>query len=188
MKHAPLLASLLLAGAAWAQPAARGAAPLETRPIPLETPPGFNVHLVFDHKDKGLFWRGGGPRPDTMQFLAEEARRRHRPLTLIDLRHPANRDDVSGKGGRLSPAGEEKMASSLGLRYHSISALDEGAVAYIAGALKEGDVYVHCMYGVNRTGFMVGRYATSKRLEVDRTGMGTRDYRDGVKFQERVQH
>ena len=153
----------------------------------LATPPGFNVHQVFDHQDKETFWRGGGPRQDTLQFLASEARRKHRPLTLIDLRHPANQDDVSGKQGRLSPAAEAKMASALGLRYHSISALDTGAIALIAEALRQGDVYVHCMYGVNRTGFAVGRYATAKHIEVERAGMGTRDYRDGVKFQERVQ-
>jgi hypothetical protein len=41
------------------------------------------------------------------------------------------------------------------------------------------------MYGVNRTGFAVARYATAKGLDVGREGLGVRDWRDGAAFEAR---
>ena len=64
----------------------------------------------------------------------------------------------------------------------------EGKILLLQGneALAEGDVYIHCHYGVNRTGFAVGRYATARDLEVDRAKMGERDWNQGVAFQKRL--
>jgi hypothetical protein len=118
-----------------------------------------------------------------MLALQAQAQQQGRPLTLIDLRHPPFDDDLRGGGGRLTPAGEEKLAAQLGLRYRSVSALDKGLIELIDQALAEGDVYLHCQYGVNRTGFAVGRYATARQLKVDRTKMGERDWNQGVNFQ-----
>jgi hypothetical protein len=119
--------------------------------------------------------------------LLESAQTRKVKLLLLDLRHPAWRDDLSGKGGRLSPEGEKQMASELGLRYQSMSAMDPALPAFMAEALRHGDVYIHCMYGVNRTGFAVGRFATADRFQPDRDGLGERDWTQGVHFQERLE-
>jgi hypothetical protein len=151
----------------------------------LADPPGHNVHLVFK-KEQNTLWRGGGPTRETLLSLRDTAKELGHPVTLIDLRHPAFDDDWIPHAGRLTPAGEEKLAKELGLRYHSISALDKGLVHLIDEALVEGDVYIHCHYGVNRTGFAVGRYATARELEVDRSKMGERDWNQGVAFQKRL--
>lgn len=151
----------------------------------LADPPGHNIHLVMK-KDQNSFWRGGGPTRETMLALQASAKGFGHPVTVIDLRHPAFDDDCIPHAGRLTPNGEEKMASELGLRYHSISALDKGLVPLIDKALAEGDVYLHCQYGVNRTGFAVGRYATARNLKVDRAKMGERDWNQGVAFQKRL--
>ncbi|NDD27385.1 MAG: hypothetical protein EB084_03865 [Proteobacteria bacterium] len=145
-------------------------------------PPGFNVHLVTLANGHRL-WRGGAPRPDTLAALLASARARGVRVTLLDLRHPPFEDDLSGKGGRLSPDAEKKAASTASSRYLSMSALDPSLLKQIEEALSEGDVYVHCMYGVNRTGFAVGRYATARGASVDRTGLGERDFNQGEAFQ-----
>ena len=145
-------------------------------------PPGHNVHRVVE-QDEHLFWRGGGPTRETMLALQATARQQQRPLTLIDLRHPPFDDDRRGGGGRLSPAGEKRLANQLGLRYRAVSALDKDLIAIIDEALQAGDVYLHCQYGVNRTGFAVARYATARGLKVDRRKLGERDWNQGVRFQ-----
>ncbi|MBT9584215.1 hypothetical protein IV102_12810 [bacterium] len=151
--------------------------------LAIADPPGHNVHLVFKGEQGTTMWRGGGPRRDTLQALQAAAQQSGRPITLIDLRHPPFADDLRGGGGRLSPTGEEKAARELGLRYRSISALDKNLINVLDDALQQGDVYLHCMYGVNRTGFAVGRYATARDLQVDRKKMGERDWNQGVNFQ-----
>jgi len=140
------------------------------------------VHVVI-RREQNTLWRGGGPTRETMLALQSSAQQNGRPITLIDLRHPPFADDLRGGGGRLSPAGEEKMARELGLRYLSVSALDKDLVQLMDRALLEGDVYIHCMYGVNRTGFAVGRYATACELKVDRSKLGVRDWNQGVNFE-----
>ncbi|MHB2016529.1 MAG: protein-tyrosine phosphatase family protein [Candidatus Xenobia bacterium] len=145
-------------------------------------PPGFNVHEVA-HTLHGTFWRGGAPRRDTVQALQKAAAAQHRTVTFIDLRHPANGDDTSGKQGRLSPADEQKLAASLGLHYLSISALDPDLIQRIDRALHQGDVYIHCMYGVNRTGFAVARWSLADHVATSRNGLGVRDWADGAAFQ-----
>src|SRR5687767_8013382 len=87
-------------------------------------PPGFNVHLVQD-AGTGRFWRGGAPRQDTLQALGASARKRGVTVTLIDLRAPSNRDDRSGKAGRLSPADEAAAGLKLGMQYLAVNALDK---------------------------------------------------------------
>src|SRR3569833_3555265 len=77
-----------------------------------KAPPGFNVHLV-EQKGGNRFWRGGAPRQDTVEALASSARERHVTVTFVDLRTPPNRDDRSGKQGRVSPAEESAAASKL---------------------------------------------------------------------------
>jgi hypothetical protein len=151
--------------------------------VAAEAPPGHNIHVVTESKSGSTFWRGGGPRADTLKALQARAKETGRPVTLIDLRHPPFDDDLKGGGGRLTPVAEEKSAKELGLRYRSISALDKSLVPTIDEALKQGDVYIHCMYGVNRTGFAVGRYATARNLKVDREKLGERDWNQGVNFQ-----
>jgi len=146
-------------------------------------PPGHNVHFVAEDKGGSLFWRGGSPRSDTLQALQKRAQERQRPITLIDLRRPPTRDDLLGHAGRLTPTGEAQLARGLGLRYRSISALDSDLIQVLDQALKAGDVYIHCMYGVNRTGFAVARYATAHGLKLDRKALGKRDWQEGVRFQ-----
>lgn len=146
------------------------------------TPPGHNVHPVVEH-EQHLFWRGGGPTRETMLALQASARQHQRPVTLIDLRHPPFDDDRRGGGGRLTPAGEKRLAAQLGLRYRAVSALDKDLIAIIDKALQAGDVYLHCQYGVNRTGFAVARYATAHGLTIDRRKLGERDWNQGVRFQ-----
>ena len=149
-------------------------------------PPGYNVHSVREAAGR-RFWRGAAPRLETLQFLAADARSRGLAATLIDLRQPASRDDRSGKEGRLSPGDEAALAHTLGLRYASISAMDRSLIGVLRQALRRGDVYLHCMYGVNRTGFATARYARAENLGVDRQGLGERDWRDGDAFQRRLE-
>jgi hypothetical protein len=128
-------------------------------------------------------WRGGGPTAKTLEWLGRHAHQHDQVLTLIDLRHPASSDDLSGKGGRLSPAAEKAWAVREHHRYHCLSALDPQLVPTIEQALRQGDVYIHCMYGVNRTGFAMGRYAVATSATLDRSGMGTRDVKQGEDFE-----
>lgn len=157
--------------------------PLAAAPAP---PPGFNVHLVQETAT-GRIWRGGAPRKDTAAALAESARRRGVGLTFVDLRTPPNRDDRTAKRGRLTPAAEKATAAALGARYLAVSALDPQFPARLREAARRGDVYIHCMYGVNRTGFAVARYATAERLAPPREGLGRRDWAQGTSFQARLQ-
>jgi hypothetical protein len=159
--------SLLLAAATWA------------------APPGFNIHLVAE-RPEGRFWRGGAPRRDTVEALARSARARGVDLTLVDLRHPMTADDRRESQGRLSPDSEQAMARQLGVRYLSISALDHCLCDQLREAAERGDVYMHCMYGVNRTGFALARFARASRLAVSRAGLGTRDWAQGESFQARL--
>lgn len=149
-------------------------------------PPGHNIHLVQETAGS-RFWRGGALRRDTLTALAESARARGKKLTLVDLRSPANRDDRSGNGGRLSPAAEESAAARLGAEYVPISALAPDLPDRLSRALAHGDVYMHCMYGVNRTGFAVARYARFTGMHVSRVGLGERDWNQGAAFEERLQ-
>ncbi|HEU4753600.1 MAG TPA: hypothetical protein VFU47_10875, partial [Armatimonadota bacterium] len=141
-------------------------------------PPGFNVHLVQE-SGKSRFWRGGAPKRDTLAALAASARQRGVTVTMVDLRKPPYQDDLSGKGGRLSPKAEEAAAKQLGIRYLLISALDRQLPARLQAALKSGDIYMHCMYGVNRTGFATARYARACGVETGRQGLGKRDWQQG---------
>lgn len=185
--RALLLAALLWTlphpAAAHAAPAGAPAALPSVAPTDRQAAPaGFNVHLVRT-RDGHRLWRGGAPRSDTFKALLAAARSRKVGVTFIDLRHPPSTDDLSGKGGRLTPSAEEKTASAEGFRYLSISALDKTLNLRIDEALAQGDVYLHCMYGVNRTGFAIGRYATARGLTVDREGLGERDYSQGEQFE-----
>jgi hypothetical protein len=145
-------------------------------------PPGHNVHLVQE-ASTGTFWRGGAPKRETIQALADAARSRGRAVTLVDLRKPATRDDLSGKGGRLSPAGEAAAARALGLRYLAVSALDRRLPERLQQALKAGDVYMHCMYGVNRTGYATARYSHATGAKVNTEKLGKRDWSQGIQYQ-----
>ncbi len=168
-----VLACFLALPTCWAAPG---------RSVP-EPPSGFNVHLV-EIVNGHRFWRGGAPTEKTMSALVAASRARGVMLTLIDLRKPANKDDRSGKGGRMSPAAEQRAVAAAGesVRYQALSALAKDLTSRIAAALRTGDVYVHCMYGVNRTGFAIGRHAASTGRAPNRKGLGERDYRQGVAY------
>ena len=157
------------------------AAPAFPAPAP---PPGHNVHLVTE-AGNSRFWRGGAPRKATLESLAAAARSRGVEVTLVDLRKPATADDRSGGGGRLSPQQEATEARRLGVRYLAISALDRSLTARLQDALRRGDVYMHCMYGVNRTGFATARYARSAGISVSREALGKRDWKQGEAFEAR---
>ena len=148
-------------------------------------PPGFNVHLAQE-TTTGRFWRGGAPKPETIQALAKDAKARGVTVTFIDLRAPANKDDRSGKGGRLTPDSEKALATKLGLRYEAINALDKKLPARLTAALKQGDIYMHCMYGVNRTGFATARYAVATGTKTSTDKLGKRDWKQGEAFQKRL--
>lgn len=137
-------------------------------------------------KDKAAMWRGGAPKKETVDAMLKSAQERGVKLTFIDLRHPPFEDDTSGKGGRLSPKQEEKIAKERGFGYVGINALDKELPAVIEEALQKGDVYIHCMYGVNRTGFASARYAVAKGLKLDREGLGKKDWNDGARFQQNL--
>jgi len=149
-------------------------------------PPGPNVHLVRESGGRS-FWRGGAPREETLRALAASAQERNVPVTLFDLRHPANQDDRSGKDRRLSPEREAALARKLGLRYLSISALDRSLPQKLRASLAEGDVYMHCMYGVNRTGFAAARYGRAAGQKLDRKGLGPHDWEQGDRYQARLE-
>lgn len=147
-----------------------------------EAPPGHNVHLVREVKGS-RFWRGGAPTKDTVKDLVDSAKARSVQLTFVDLRAPDNADDRSGKGGRLTPTQEKALAERYGARYVQISALKKPLVDTLKDALKRGDVYMHCMYGVNRTGFACARYATALKIDIPRDKLGKRDWDQGERFQ-----
>lgn len=159
--------------------------PTAAAAAPAQAPPGFNVHLVVQREGR-CFWRGGAPRQDTLALLAASARQRGVAVTLIDLRVPPTADDQSGKQGRLSPAAEGALARQLGIQYLPVSALDRQLDDRLAEALAQGDVYMHCMYGVNRTGFATARFASATGSNVDRAGLGPRDWSQGAAFAARL--
>lgn len=160
---------------------------LQAEDAPLPAPPGFNVRRVLRTPAGHVFWRGGAPRNDTLDALAANAAARGITVTLIDLRHPPSTDDLSGKGGRLSPDGEAARGAQKGFRYLSISALDKDFNARVDEALARGDVYLHCMYGVNRTGFAAARYARKHRVKISREGLGKNDWTQGDAFEARLE-
>jgi hypothetical protein len=149
-------------------------------------PPGFNVYLVQE-KENSRFWRGGAPKRETVETLAKSAKARGVTVTFVDLRKPSNTDDRSGKGGRLSPTEEEELAHKLGLQYLAINALDRDLPARLQAAQKRGDIYMHCMYGVNRTGFATARFARATGASVPDTRLGKRDWKQGDAFQKRLE-
>jgi hypothetical protein len=153
-------------------------------PGPPPPPPARNVHLVLQ-AGPHCCWRGAAPRRETLVALAASARRRNVRVTLIDLRRPATADDRSGKDRRLSPAQEAALARRLGLEYRSLSALDGALIPELQAALARGDVYLHCMYGVNRTGFATARFAVAMGLAPTREGLGPRDWRQGEAHERR---
>ncbi len=149
-------------------------------------PPGYNVQLVAEG-EASRFWRGGAPREPTVKALARAAAERGVSLTLVDHRRPPTLDDRSGRGARLYPQAEAALAEQLGARYLSLSALDRQFIPKLRAALKEGDVYMHCMYGVNRAGFATARFARAARRKVTRDGLGVRDWAQGDAFQARLE-
>ena len=155
-------------------------------PAGAANPPGFNVYVV-QKKPGSTFYRGGAPRKDTMQALAKAAKAKGKTVTLVDLRTPPFKDDVSGKGGRLSPTQEAAMAEELGIRYVAINALKKDLPSRLKQFQQRGDVYIHCMYGVNRTGFAVARFARAHKVKVDATRLGKRDVKQGDAFQRRLE-
>jgi hypothetical protein len=163
---------------------------LLTAPVLAETPgstlPGHNIHLVIDEHGHH-FWRGGSPKLETLKALQTSASLRHTSVTLIDLRHPSTSDDLTGKEGRLAPADEAKAAKRLGFHYRSISSLDPALVPVIDDALRRGDVYIHCMYGVNRTGIALGRYCVAHQEKLDRNGTEPRDFKHGEHLQQQLE-
>lgn len=145
-------------------------------------PPGFNVHFVCSY-GWGKMWRGGAPTAQTLAWLGRHARQHNLTLTLIDLRAPASSDDVSGKGKRFTPTQEKLWARREHHAYYSMSALDAKLLPTLEQARRKGDVYIHCMYGVNRTGFAIGRFTVSTGAAIDKSGLGARDIKQGVDFQ-----
>ena len=164
-------ASLLAAGSLWVAPA---------------PPPAKNVHLVRE-AETGRFWRGAAPRKDTLRALAASARERGVKVTLVDLRKPATKDDLSGRDSKLTPKGEAALAKDLGMEYLAISALDKSLPSRLEQALRRGDIYMHCMYGVNRTGFATARYARAGKHNLGTKGLGVRDWKQGDAFQARLE-
>ena len=147
---------------------------------------GHNVHLVAQGPGTLLF-RGGAPTPDTLKWLQTLARQRGVPLTLVDLRTPPRPYDRNHENGRLSPEREKNLLAQGGNRYVPLSALDK-KFTNAMGALtsQPGIVYFHCQYGVNRTGFALGRLVVDTGLKLDRTGVGERDFNQGVAFEKKL--
>ena len=134
--------------------------------------------------DRSILWRGGAPTKETILELAEFSKKHNRSVTLIDLRKPERDYDRSGDNGGLTIHEEKNLSESNGLNYLRISALDSKFCEVLGEKLKEGDVYLHCMYGVNRTGFAIGRFSIDQGAEYDIEGLGKRDVRSGEKFEE----
>lgn len=175
----PLFVVLVLSAAAFVPAVDAAAQPSKV--------PGFNVHVV-QQKPGSTFYRGGAPRKDTMEALARAAKAKGKTATLVDLRiKPTFKDDTSGKGGRLTPAQEAAMAKKLGIRYVAINALQKDLPAQLRKFQQHGDIYIHCMYGVNRTGFAVARFAKAAKVKVPTQGLGKRDVRQGDAFQTRLE-
>lgn len=150
-----------------------------------DTLPGINVHLVRTTQT-GRFWRGSAPLPETLEALAASAHRRHTSVTVIDLRYPVRKMDEVIQNGRLRPWDEVPVCQKLGLRYLTFSEFRPDLPAQIAKALAQGDVYLHCMYGKNRTGFAVARYACANNLVLNYDGLGEGDVIGGVAFQRKM--
>lgn len=158
-------------------------------------PPAPNVHGVsrVSNRDNpeltAYFWRGGAPTVSTLAWFIDRRIQTDIVPTFIDLRRPPTTDDRSGKGGRLSPSEEKLLVERFGFRYVSISAMDKNLISVITKALAEGDVYMHCMYGVNRVAYALGRWAEAGHSVGWRKGFrkDQRDWNQGVKFQKTLQ-
>lgn len=146
-------------------------------------PTGHNVFKVLE-TDRSILWRGGAPSKETILELAEFSKKYNRSVTLIDLRKPERAYDLSGDNGGLTSVEEKNLSERNGLNYLRISALDPSFCEVVIDKLKAGDVYLHCMYGVNRTGFAIGRLSIDQGAEFDIEGLGKRDVRSGENFEE----
>lgn len=149
----------------------------------LKNAPGYNIHIV-EHSPGKLVLRGGAPTKGTMDWLNRVAKENNLPLTVVDLRTPARPYDLNKEGGRLTPTEEKSHLLALGHQYAPMSALGKTFghdLNNIVG--KEGIVYIHCQYGVNRTGFAIGRLSKLTGKQFDRTGLGDRDFKQGVNYQ-----
>ena len=153
--------------------------------VPTDAPPALNVHLV-QRTPSGNLWRGAAPRLDTLQALQRSSKQRHTEVTIIDLRLPISDDDNSERDSRLTPLDESRLSNELGLHYCTVSKKDKKLPSIIAEAVAKGDVYIHCMYGENRTGFAVARYATAGNLTTDRQGLAKRDWDNGTRYQQKL--
>lgn len=144
---------------------------------------GHNVYKVLESPNS-ILWRGGAPTNETISDLAEFSKKHNRKVTLIDLRKPERAYDLSGDNGGLTSYEEKNLSKSNGLNYLRISALDPAFCDIVTEKLKGGDVYLHCMYGVNRTGFAIGRLSIDQGATFDTEGLGKRDVRSGENFEE----
>ncbi len=179
-----LLLATVVGGPAWAVDP--GQTPAAVRPLSQETLgiPGHNVHVV-SASEGYLFLRGAAPTTQTMSWLLEVAKKTGLPLTMVDLRVPVRDYDKNGEGGRLSPATEKGLTEKAGHTYVPRSALAKtfGEDLAAIAAQPRGIVYLHCQYGVNRTGFAIGRLHKLTGMDFDRTGLGDRDFKQGVAYQ-----
>lgn len=147
-------------------------------------PRGHNVHLVSEQDGRRL-WRGAAPTKATLDDLQASAG--GLPVTLIDLRSPSQRYDQTGEGSRLTSAREKAEATRRGWTYLKISAMDRNLPEVVKKAAERGHVYYHCMYGVNRAGFLTGRLSRAWESPLSQKGLGSRDFRSGVDFEKRIQ-
>jgi len=109
-----------------------------------------NFQKVNDH-----VFRGGQPTADGFRELAQRGIK-----TVIDLRQI----------GEHSQADEEKIVTSLGMRYASIPMAgmsrpkDDQVIAALAllSDTASGPVFVHCKRGADRTGMVIAVYRVSQ--------------------------
>jgi len=135
-----------------------------------------NFYKVDDH-----VYRGGQPTDDGLKDLAALGIK-----TVIDLREI----------GEHSQAQEEKLVTSLDMRYISVpmkgmSTPNEKHVADVLALLNDsssGPVFVHCKRGADRTGMVIAVYRVSHDHWDNKAALSEAKS-DGMSFFERaIQH
>lgn len=184
--------TVLAAGLSLTLPAYVRAAPDPGATPPVQAPqssalkdaPGYNIHIVSQTPGQ-LILRGGAPTKGTLQWLTKLAKDNKLPLTMVDLRTPARSYDLNREGNRLPPNEEKSILAAAGHTHLPLSALDKQFPQKVSPLLAgPGIVYFHCQYGVNRTGFAIGRLSKMTGKSFDRTGLGDRDFKQGFNYQQ----
>lgn len=144
--------------------------------------PGHNIHLISEHSGN-FFIRGGAPTIETLDAIFRQSNAYQKKVFVIDLRNPPRNYDLRPEGERLIPSALKAEVIVRGGEYITLSSFKKDLPQIIDSLVRKGDVYIGCHYGFNRTGYVMGRLKEFGFEVIDKSGLGNRDFEQGIKFQ-----